>query len=166
MRRHKVYVQSPEGLIPFPPQRVFQVEGSITVVATDGSPLALMKEVIALMDGPFVLVYENQGEGEEIRCSSRAICLQDAVRFLEEHEDFLVSDPRHTMTASAQGGGNVTLDEHNFLVIREFSPKVQAMLASRGIHEGRLSYPTPHVHRIYPEFDEAEHAIIDHLTKL
>ena len=168
MRRVKVFVHSDGGLVPFPPQQSFEIQASggirRLVVTTKGSPLELMCDIVADLGGALSCTYELRGdvEASSVTCSTVPFLLlrELTARF----QDLLESDPRHNFIVSCGSESSVTLDEHNFLIVRGEVDAVKRFLQSQSYEEAMVNYPTPHVHTIYPEFDDQERDLIAFLS--
>ncbi len=157
-------VQSKNGLVPPPPQRAYEIQYGRLVVATDESPVALMLDIVSLWEGDVRCVYEVRGDTDNFRAESCAITTSFLRTITERFQEMLESDPRHNFTVTCENGSSVTLDEHNFLIVRGDLSSVESLLLGDGFCEARINYPTPHVHTIFPEFDEQERELISALN--
>lgn len=81
--------------------------------------------------------------------------------FVREFAPFLERDARHHVwLSSLSSPATLVYDNHNLIYAYGDLPAFQATLDARGVHQGRVEIPAPHVHRYNSEFDADEDRVM------
>lgn len=82
--------------------------------------------------------------------------------FLARDRRFFEEDARHHLwIADVTGQDQIVYDRHNVIYAYGTLERFERVLRSRGLREGKVAVPVPHVHHYHGEYDEAERSILE-----
>jgi hypothetical protein len=153
----------------YEPSYARQVVGGVErlVIAPSAAPVALLRELLALLPEPLWVLYvliTPRSEAPAGRYQSAEPHLRpEVLTLLDRFEDYLTQDGRHNIWLAAPPAGQLVLDRHE--VIYAYGPlaEIVARLKEKAFAEvATIRLPVPHSHHFHEEFDADERKFLTH----
>jgi hypothetical protein len=151
------------------PSYARQVVGGVErlVIAPGAAPVALLRELLALLPEPvwvlYVLITPRSEAAAGRYQSARPHQREEVVALLDRFEHFFASDGRHNLWLAAPPAGQLVLDRHE--VIYGYGPiaEIVGRLKEKNFAEvDGIRVPVPHSHHFHEEMDEDEREVLTH----
>jgi hypothetical protein len=155
--------------LPFEYPEVYSVqslgETERLAIAVRDRQVALLIELLEVLPEPFGMLYvlleSHRGYQPARYQSPEPTGRAETAAFLRAFSDYFERDGRHHLwLMSLPGQSTLVYDRHN--VIYAYGPidAFRSVLTARGLKEGKIPFPTPHVHRSHRDFDEGEEGVM------
>jgi hypothetical protein len=137
------------------------------VIAPGRGPVALLRELLALLPEPvwvlYVLITPRSEAPPGRYQSATAHTREEAAALLDRFENYFELDGRHNLWLAAPPAGQLVMDRHE--VIYAYGPiaEMAALLKEKHFAEVEaIRVPVPHSHHFHEEMDEDERAVLEH----
>lgn len=137
------------------------------IIAPASGQIDLIIELSRILPEPFGILYilsVPRGENDEGRYQSAQPASRAVMEtFLNDFRDFFENDARHHVwIASLPSNTMLVYDKHNVIYAYGELAKFKQILLARGLTQGDVSFPVPHVHNYNPKFDTEETRILSY----
>ena len=129
------------------------------VISCSGSPLAVVKRLAAVLEGPFLLLWilhTSRAGVARGRYQSPPLSKEDLEALLAEFGAFFEGDARGDVWLHTKTPATVVYECHDLIYAYGPLDQFARTLTDAGFSNGRPSIPAPHAHRYHAEFDRAE----------
>jgi len=129
------------------------------VISCSRSPLATVKRLAAVLDGPFLLLWILHTPGTAVargRYQSPPLSKEDLDALLTEFGAFFEGDARGDVWLHTNTPATVVYECHDLIYAYGPLDQFAQTLTDAGFSKGRPSIPAPHAHVYHHEFDPAE----------
>ena len=137
------------------------------IIAPASGHIDLIIELSRILPEPFGILYilsVPRGGNDEGRYQSSAPASRSVMEaFLNDFRDFFENDARHHIwIASLPSNAMLVYDKHNVIYAYGELEKFKQILVAKGLMQGDVSFPVPHVHSYNPKFDAEEAKILSY----
>ncbi|CAN5518720.1 hypothetical protein BH10ACI1_BH10ACI1_23860 [soil metagenome] len=137
------------------------------IIAPSSGQIDLIIELSRILPEPFGILYiltVPRGGNEEGRYQSSAPASRAVMEsFLNNFRDFFENDARHHIwIASLPSNAMLVYDKHNVIYAYGEIENFKPILLAKGLTQGDVSFPVPHVHSYNPKFDAEETRILSY----
>jgi hypothetical protein len=158
--------------IPFVYPNIYSVQKTTgpdrLAIAPSENHVALLLELVDLLPEPFGILYvlltPRAGSGTAGRYQSPAPSSRsELTSFIRKFKDYLELDGRHHLwIISLPTSATLVYDNHN--VIYAYGPldSFRQVIRKRGLQDGDVKIPAPHVHNYNQQFDTSEKEIMSY----
>lgn len=135
------------------------------VLAPSRAHVDLMIELLRALPEPFcilhVLITSRCGSHLARRQHPQMLPRSGAAHFLREYEAFFEGDGRHHVwVMSVPAEATIVYDNHDLLYAYGPLERFVGIAAARGMNEGEIGIPAPHMHGYHEAYDEAEERLL------
>lgn len=157
-----------QGWIPITYNNCFQKQSISGVhrilIASSGSTIKLIQELIEFFPGPYRLAYllVTPPDGfQQMKYETDGLDRSQVDRFLEAYGPFLEGDARHHVWIHS-GHGTIIWDEHDWLYVYGSLESVEGYLMAQNFGEEMPVIPFPHLHNESPDNNQAMRDLLSH----
>jgi hypothetical protein len=137
------------------------------IIAPASGHIDLIIELSRILPEPFGILYVlavPRGGNDEGRYQSSAPASRAVMEaFLNNFRDFFENDARHHIwIASLPSNDTLVYDNHNVIYAYGELEKFKRILLNKGLTQGDVSFPVPHVHSYNQKFDVEETRVLSY----
>ena len=137
------------------------------IVATSGSPIDLIADLVKEWRPPFFVLYVHvvpRTEHSEGRFQSPAIeRVSELKQFLLQYKDLFENDGRQNIWIGAPDDNrHIVYDRHEVLYVYGDDERISQLLTAQGYNQELAEIPVPHAHHYDAQFDASVISLFDH----